>query len=152
MPQVPQCPSTWVPEWQSAQVPKCLECTRALVPFECPSAASAQMSGVLQCSRALRVPECPRALRVPWVPWVLECSRYLRVPWVPEYPSTIRMPKNSSARVPWVPQSVSLSVSQLVYNAGSVSYIYLQGSHLKGRYNFATEETSNSSLNGLIKF
>ena len=112
---MPECPSAqfpWVPECPKCpssvrvpQVPKCtsLEWPSTQAPFECPSAPSAQVLGVLTCPLSAL---CALSARIPF-----DCLNW------------------SSARVPWglerisasVSQSVTLPVSQLVYNADSVS-------------------------------
>ena len=67
VPQVPKCPSAWVPKCLSSV--RMLKCLRGQVPkcHECPG--------------ALRVPEClqcPSALQVSWVPWVFQVFRISR--------------------------------------------------------------------------
>ena len=44
------------------------------------------------------------------------------------------------------------SVDSVGLSGGKRAMYMYQGPHFKGRYNFATEETSNSSLISLIKF
>ena len=130
-PRMPKCPSAWVSKYPSAQepferpsarvpkslkgqVPKCLECPSAQVPFECPSVSSVQVPKCL---------ECPSD-QVPF-----ECL------------SALSASSASSVRMPWDSKCLSKSVSHSAAHSAGLQ-CWLSKFTFTVRANFATEETS----------
>ena len=141
--------SAQVPECSSAQVP--FECSSPLqvpskcprVPSNCPSSARVpQVPKCFECPSVLQVPKFLKCLKCPssQVPLVPYCARALQVPWVlwvSKWPCAQLLFKwlkcwgAMSASAVWVPEclehleslnkSVNQPISQLIYNAGSVS-------------------------------